>query len=81
LVSASAASGRVRGCRRQRSARRPSTVASDTSDLERIVRIVQGTRHVSRREMEVVFSTPFEGRPLPIRAAARPPRSDSRVEA
>ena len=55
--------------------------ASDTSDLERIVRIVQGTRHVYRTETDVVFSTPFERRPLPIRAAARLPRSDSPIEA
>jgi Lrp/AsnC family transcriptional regulator, leucine-responsive regulatory protein len=55
--------------------------ASDTSDLERIVRIVQGTRHVYRTETDVVFSTPFERRPLPIRAAARPPRSDAPIEA
>ena len=55
--------------------------ASDTGDLERIVRIVQGTRHVYRTETDVVFSTPFERRPLPIRAAARAPRSDPAVEA
>lgn len=50
--------------------------ASDTADLERIVRIVQGTRHVYRTETDVVFSTPFERRPLPIRAAEKAPRSD-----
>ena len=66
---------------KQKSARRPNTVASDTSDLERIVRIVEGTRHVYRTETDVVFPTPLERRPLPIRAAARPPRSDSPVEA
>ena len=66
---------------KQKSARRPSTVARNTGDLERIVRTIQGTRPVSRTETDVVFSTPFERRPLPIRAAARLPRSDSRVEA
>ena len=55
--------------------------ASDTADLERIVRVVQGTRHVYRTETDVVFSTPFERRPLPIRAADRPPRSESAREA
>jgi Lrp/AsnC family leucine-responsive transcriptional regulator len=43
--------------------------ARDTADLERIVRRVQTTRHVWRTETDVVFSTPFERRPLPI---ARP---------
>lgn len=43
--------------------------ARDTADLERIVRQVQTTRHVWRTETDVVFSTPFERRPLPI---ARP---------
>ena len=55
--------------------------ASDTADLERIVRIVQGTRHVYRTETDVVFSTPFERRPLPIRAAEKPSRSEAAVEA
>ena len=55
--------------------------ASDTADLERIVRVVQGTRHVYRTETDVVFSTPFERRPLPIRAADRPARSESPREA
>ncbi len=54
--------------------------ASDTGDLERIVRVVQGTRHVYRTETDVVFSTPFERRPLPIRASEKPPRSDSATE-
>ena len=40
--------------------------ASDTADLERVVRRVQTTRHVFRTETDVVFSTPFERRPLPI---------------
>ncbi len=40
--------------------------ARDTADLERVVRRVQGTRHVYRTETDIVFSTPFERRPLPI---------------
>lgn len=40
--------------------------ARDTADLERVVRLVQSTRHVYRTETDVVFSTPFERRPLPI---------------
>jgi len=40
--------------------------AADTADLERVVRRVQSTRHVYRTETDVVFSTPFERRPLPI---------------
>ncbi len=42
--------------------------ASDTADLERVVRRVQTTRHVYRTETDIVFSTPFERRPLPIPA-------------
>ncbi len=42
--------------------------AADTADLERVVRAVQGTRHVYRTETDIAFSTPFERRPLPIRA-------------
>jgi Lrp/AsnC family leucine-responsive transcriptional regulator len=55
--------------------------ASDTLDLERVVRVVQGTRHVYRTETDVVFSTPFERRPLPIRAARQPARTDPAAEA
>ena len=55
--------------------------ASAPSDLERVVRIVQGTRHVFRTETDVVFSTPFERRPLPIRTAEKPSRSESETEA
>ncbi len=40
--------------------------AADTVDLERVVRAVQTTRHVYRTETDIVFSTPFERRPLPI---------------
>jgi Lrp/AsnC family leucine-responsive transcriptional regulator len=38
--------------------------ARDTRDLERIVRLVQGTRHVFSTETDVVFSTAFERRPI-----------------
>jgi len=38
--------------------------ARDTSDLERVIRAVQGTRHVFSTETDVVFSTAFERRPL-----------------
>jgi len=55
--------------------------ASDTGDLERLVRIVQGTRHVYRTETDVVFSTPFEWRPLPTRPTEKPSRSDPATEA
>jgi len=44
--------------------------AHDTADLERVVRRVQTTRHVYRTETDIVFSTPFERRPLPILPAA-----------
>jgi Lrp/AsnC family leucine-responsive transcriptional regulator len=43
--------------------------ARNTRDLERIVRLVQGTRHVFSTETDVVFSTAFERRP--IRATPR----------
>jgi Lrp/AsnC family leucine-responsive transcriptional regulator len=53
--------------------------ASDTADLERIVRRVQTTRHVYRTETDIVFSTPFERRPLPILRDRRDrPKSNSR---
>jgi len=48
--------------------------ASDTADLERVVRAVQTTRHVYRTETDIVFSTPFERRPLPIFRDARQAR-------
>ena len=48
--------------------------AGDTADLERIVRRVQSTRHVYRTETDIVFSTPFERRPLPIFRDARQAR-------
>jgi Lrp/AsnC family leucine-responsive transcriptional regulator len=40
--------------------------ARDTKDLERVVRRVQATRHVFSTETDVVFSTGFEHRPLPM---------------
>jgi Lrp/AsnC family leucine-responsive transcriptional regulator len=43
--------------------------ARDTRDLERVVRLVQVTRHVFSTETDVVFSTAFERRPI----RARPP--------
>ena len=38
--------------------------ARDTHDLERVIRAVQTTRHVFTTETDVVFSTPFERRPI-----------------
>ncbi len=38
--------------------------ASDTHDLERVIRAVQATRHVFSTETDVVFSTAFERRPI-----------------
>ena len=38
--------------------------ARDTRDLERIIRLIQGTRHVFSTETDVVFSTAFENRPI-----------------
>ncbi len=40
--------------------------ARDTRDLERIMRLVQETRHVFTTETDVVFSSGFERRPLPL---------------
>ena len=40
--------------------------ARDTQHLERALRRIQSTRHVFSTETDVVFSTGFEGRPLPI---------------
>ena len=40
--------------------------ASDMDHLERAVRAVQTTRHVFSTETVVVFTTGFEGRPLPL---------------
>lgn len=38
----------------------------DTRDLERVIRLIQATRHVFSTETDVVFSTGFERRPLPL---------------
>jgi Lrp/AsnC family leucine-responsive transcriptional regulator len=38
--------------------------ARDTRDLERILRLVQATRHVFTTETDVVYSSGFERRPL-----------------
>lgn len=40
--------------------------ARDTRDLERLLRLVQATRHVFTTETDVVFSSGFERRPLPL---------------
>jgi len=40
--------------------------ASDTLDLERVMRSVQAIEGVYTSETEIVFSTGFEGRPLPL---------------
>jgi Lrp/AsnC family leucine-responsive transcriptional regulator len=40
----------------------------DTRDLERVLRLVQGTRNVFTTETDVVFSSGFERRPLPLTA-------------
>ncbi len=40
--------------------------ATDTLDLERVMRRVQAIPHVYTSETEIVFSTAFEGRPLPL---------------
>jgi DNA-binding Lrp family transcriptional regulator len=57
--------------------------ARDTRDLERVLRAVQGTRHVFSTETDVVFSTAFERRPLrlveahdPAAPSTAPPGAD-----
>jgi Lrp/AsnC family leucine-responsive transcriptional regulator len=42
--------------------------ARDTRDLERVIRVIQSTRHVFSTETDVVFSSAFERRPI------RPPQ-------
>jgi Lrp/AsnC family leucine-responsive transcriptional regulator len=50
--------------------------ARDTRDLERVLHLVQSTRHVFSTETDVVFSTPFERRPLQlVRETGRPEAS------
>ncbi len=40
--------------------------ARDTRDLERVLHEVQATRHVFTTQTDVVFSSAFERRPLPL---------------
>lgn len=42
--------------------------ARDTRDLERVIQRVQETRNVFTTESDVVLSTGFEGRPMPLTA-------------
>jgi Lrp/AsnC family leucine-responsive transcriptional regulator len=49
--------------------------ARDTRDLERILRQVQATRHVFTTETDVVFSSGFERRPLPLATETDGPAS------
>jgi Lrp/AsnC family leucine-responsive transcriptional regulator len=48
--------------------------ARDMEHLGEVVRRVQTTEHVFSTETDVVFSTGFEGRPLPLTARARDER-------
>ena len=56
--------------------------ARDMEHLGAIVRRVQTTEHVFSTETDVVFTTGFEGRPLPLavapRRAAKPPGTGAR---
>ena len=53
--------------------------ARDMDHLGSIVRLVQTTHHVFSTETDVVFSTGFEGRPLPITPkGAEPPETGRR---
>jgi Lrp/AsnC family leucine-responsive transcriptional regulator len=40
--------------------------ARDTGDLERVIRLIQSTRHVFTTETDVVFSSAFERRPVHV---------------
>ena len=51
--------------------------ARDMEHLGRVVRRIQTTAHVFSTETDVVFSTGFEGRPLPVHAR-RPPKPAGR---
>jgi Lrp/AsnC family leucine-responsive transcriptional regulator len=44
--------------------------ARDTRDLERVIQLVQSTRHVFTTESDVVLSTGFERRPVTLSANA-----------
>src|SRR6478735_8470980 len=52
--------------------------ARDMDHLGSIVRRVQTTEHVFSTETDVVFSTGFEGRPLPLAVAAEGPGETAR---
>ena len=43
--------------------------AADMEHLGRVVRLIQTTNHVFSTETDVVFTTGFEGRPLPLAQA------------
>src|SRR6266576_1908147 len=47
--------------------------ARDTRDLERVLRLIQATRHVFTTETDVVFSSGFERRPLNLRTETDEP--------
>jgi Lrp/AsnC family transcriptional regulator, leucine-responsive regulatory protein len=49
--------------------------ARDTRDLERVLRQVQATRHVFTTETDVVFSSGFERRPLPVSSETEEPEA------
>jgi Lrp/AsnC family leucine-responsive transcriptional regulator len=40
--------------------------ALDTKDLERVIRILSNTRHVNSTDTEIVLSSGFEQRPIPL---------------
>ncbi len=46
--------------------------ARDTRDLERVLRAVQGTRHVFSTETDVVLSTAFDRRPMRLAEGGTP---------
>jgi Lrp/AsnC family transcriptional regulator, leucine-responsive regulatory protein len=52
--------------------------ARDMDHLGQVVRRVQTTQHVFSTETDVVFTTGFEGRPLPLQRGASEPAETSR---
>jgi Lrp/AsnC family transcriptional regulator, leucine-responsive regulatory protein len=54
--------------------------ARDMEHLGEVVRQVQTTTHVFSTETDVVFSTGFEGRPLPLAGRIREARETGRVQ-
>ncbi len=54
--------------------------AADTAHLEHIVRRVQGIEHVYRTETDIVFSTAFDRRPLPVAGRAAEGHDDAAAE-